>query len=606
MGGLTRRRFLQSTALLAAATGLPAEVLGSRLGAAATPGHGPSTLEATVVPTGAGPYKRLTHGPGEPFVVRDDLGCGAKTGRAPRRRSLTYFGHFSDTHILDAQSPARAEFLDDGYALGLGGAFRPQETLTVQVLDQMVRATNALAASPVTGEPMAFAVLTGDNTDNASYAELRWTVDTLDGRVVRPDTGTPGVYEGVQAWDGIAYAYHPENPANDVYGLRGFPALPGLLDAALAPVHSAGLRVPWLSVFGNHDSLFQGNLAPDTPGNRILSAARTKAADAGAALTFLFLTVGAETPSQQDFAAWLWDSLADGHSRRRVSADTNRRPLSALEYMQEHFVTRRRPGPVGHGFRPANLETGDTWWARDAGPAVRLVGLDSTNHHAGANGCMVEPQYRWLERQLKAHSSRYYDERGRLRAGGGRDRLIVVFSHHTSTSMDNLVHDPDRPYPLRQGEEVVALMKRFPNMVAWVNGHTHRNRIGAHPSPFEPGAGFWEITTASCIDFGQQNRLVEIVDNRDGTLSIFTVSYDHAAHPDTTGAGYSPARLASISRELAYNDFQENPDGARGRIEDRNCELVLRAPFDLLGGATATALEEAGLRRRARNAAPGP
>ncbi len=46
-----------------------------------------------------------------------------------------------------------------------------------------------------------------------------------------------------------------------------------------------------------------------------------------------------------------------------------------------------------------------------------------------------------------------------------------------------------------------------------------------------------------------------------------------------------PLELASLSRELAANDWQERgvpaagQDGRRGRLEDRNVELLLPAPF---------------------------
>jgi hypothetical protein len=43
-------------------------------------------------------------------------------------------------------------------------------------------------------------------------------------------------------------------------------------------------------------------------------------------------------------------------------------------------------------------------------------------------------------------------------------------------------------------------------------------------------------------------------------------------------------RLASISRELAFNDHQASHDergegGGRGSREDRNVELIVRDPF---------------------------
>ncbi len=74
------------------------------------------------------------------------------------------------------------------------------------------------------------------------------------------------------------------------------------------------------------------------------------------------------------------------------------------------------------------------------------------------------------------------------------------------------------------------------------------------------------------------------MDNRDGTLSIFGTLIDHAAtlatpRPGTPAAGFSTETLAAVGRELAYNDPQVGvEDGAEGRPEDRNVELLLADP----------------------------
>ena len=57
------------------------------------------------------------------------------------------------------------------------------------------------------------------------------------------------------------YVYHPDNPGLNEFGTRGFPAVPGVLQAAVDQnVESVGLRVPWFTVYGNHDTLFMGNI----------------------------------------------------------------------------------------------------------------------------------------------------------------------------------------------------------------------------------------------------------------------------------------------------------------------------------------------------------
>jgi hypothetical protein len=103
------------------------------------------------------------------------------------------------------------------------------------------------------------------------------------------------------------------------------------------------------------------------------------------------------------------------------------------------------------------------------------------------------------------------------------------------------------------------------------------------------GRGFWEINTASHIDWPQQSRLVEVMDNRDGTLSIFGTVLDSAAPPAAPApgpaAGFDLDGLASLGRTLSFNDPQRlESDGGgeesdkRGGRRDRNVELLVRDP----------------------------
>ena len=130
------------------------------------------------------------------------------------------------------------------------------------------------------------------------------------------------------------------------------------------------------------------------------------------------------------------------------------------------------------------------------------------------------------------------------------------------------------------------LLSRFPNMVAWVNGHSHVNRVTPVPDPSGRTGGFWEISTAAHVDYPEHGRLVEVVDNGDGTLSLFATIIEHAAPAATDPADLSPLGLASISRELSANDGQFDP-GRLGLPIDLNVELVLAAPFVLSPTADA-------------------
>lgn len=85
-----------------------------------------------------------------------------------------------------------------------------------------------------------------------------------------------------------------------------------------------------------------------------------------------------------------------------------------------------------------------------------------------------------------------------------------------------------------------------------------------------------------------QGRLIDIVDNGDGSLSVFSTVYDSAAplnpgdaKDPTPDDGSNERLLAGIARQLAVNDPQLDPDAGGLAASDRNAEMLLTAPFDL-------------------------
>ena len=108
-----------------------------------------------------------------------------------------------------------------------------------------------------------------------------------------------------------------------------------------------------------------------------------------------------------------------------------------------------------------------------------------------------------------------------------------------------------------------GLLNANPNVIAYVTGHTHENRVMAcgATTAARPARNWWEVNTASEIDWPQQSRLIEVMDNADGTLSIFGTLLDHSASyevpaPGSAGGFTHATSSAALSRTFSFNDPQ--------------------------------------------------
>ena len=613
-------------------------------GSASADPAGKTTLSETIrIAPGAG-FHQLVAGPGEPYVTRQGPLGRAHNGRAGKRRSMLFFGQVTDAHIRDEMSPARIEFAD---AVGqpLVDANRPEEAFSTQVFDEVIRNIDLNRTNPVKQgndkrDSLRFLLSTGDGTDGQQTNELSWFTTLLNGGTTDPFSGKgisssnpcPGQsqsvidrlnnqvaarqYSGVQRYSDYSApqdrytAYWDPDQAAPGGPFAAYPRYPGLLDRAQTPFTAAGIKMPWYAVRGNHDGLAQGVLSATLPIARAIingctylfpSASFDPASLRGLKQSQLAATLSSPSFQQQVFGG-----------AGPVPPDPDRRYYDAAQFRAAlgHGLSR----PLTPDARELKASDGAAdYYAFTPRRGFRFIAVDTVAEGGSSDGNLDNAQYKWLKRELDRDSGVKYVG-NRLVRTGHRSNLIVLTSHHALRQMNNATpdenagkcasptgpagcdRDPRKSTPLHLGtkgkQNVRDLVLQYPDVMAWVDGHDHKNRLTPYARRHGK-TGFWDINTTSQADFPEQSRLIDVMDNRDGTLSFFTTILDSAAPiqapaPGPAGA-FDVAQLASIARLISANDYQGKGVGigsqgsGNGTRKDRNAELLIRDPRRLRG-----------------------
>jgi len=445
------------------------------------------------------------NGPGEPHVLRDELGTAGRESGPKMPKSILYFGHSSDNHVADFQSPARVVRLDNPKN---AGAYRPQEGFALAIFDRMIRTFNAFSYF----RKLDALVLTGDGIDNNHYDEVRLLVDALDGKTVDPNTG--------------GYPFSGDFNICEPVQARG-------LDPA----------VPWYYVLGNHDILMQGNfmvvsrsLTSEEQAAQISESAFYKTAVGDRSDTVIECQEGPLDPL----------SLASG----AVTPNPDRRFLTHRQMIGEFFVTTSTP--PGHGFTAASLDADLGIYTADLGEGapVRLIAFETPHPEANDEGYVLRTV---VDGFLKPELERAQND----------GVLVIAASHHPPSA---IVEKSEV-----KSDELVGLLASYPNVILHLVGHGHANSVTPHASGNADGTGYWEVQAPSTLDFPQQAHLVEIVDDGDGTGSIYVTVINHDA-PEGS--------IAWRARGLSILDIQTgaDPDPDTGGVQERNVILKFLVP----------------------------
>jgi hypothetical protein len=305
---------------------------------------------------------------------------------------------------------------------------------------------------------------------------------------------------------------------------------------------------PWYFVPGNHDVEVVGVSA-------ITENAR-------------MVAIGSNSSTgTRDYTRW-WAEPRRG----TVVADPRRALLDRATIVSTLQGGAATPGPVGHGFPPATDVSLGANYVLDAIPGLlRILALDTSDPSGGSPGLVKRATLdQWLRPQLM-----------RAQMDGV---LVMLASHHATSAIDTRMaevgaDDPDAV----PASEIETLVASYANVIAWLVGHDHSVRVRAIRGADAAHPGYWEIMSGSIADFPNQSRVIEIVDNGNGTLSILGTMIDYEA------TNCFERRF----RRLAIMDFLSGWETEhRGGNNDRNVELVIPIPpaaAATIAAASATA-----------------
>lgn len=205
---------------------------------------------------------------------------------------------------------------------------------------------------------------------------------------------------------------------------------------------------------------------------------------------------------------------------------------------------------------------------------IALNSEDLEDHVGGIHGRLGHAQLDWLKRVLAC-------------VGHDHPRdLVFVLAHQPLSMVEVEPRDVD---PAAPKYTVARLLEASPNVVAYLFGHNHWHSICGDGSPdgrHDVCSKFWEVETASLVEFPQEGRLVRIKQiSEDLAFLELTALRERLVSQDSELARYVALARRGAERDFCYTQ-RENPKGRcsadqrpyRTDGRDANARLFFRLP----------------------------
>jgi len=354
------------------------------------------------------------------------------------------------------------------------------------------------------------------------------------------------------------------------------------------------LRIPFFELFGNHDLLMFGNLAP------------TVTHDDDATCSSVSSLLGSQrwyVPNKICVDQWVSCSSCIGSEGDMVARTTQeltrQRFMSRLEHLRADRLAEQKSTQLGsycpdtkpqvrnasytraHGF---DLGTEDDrldgrklgYYAfveplKGSKRQAVFIALNSeelTPGQGGTRGRMGKAQFDWLRSVLSCVSQKEH-----------RGDLVFVFAHQPLSQID-VDGDAKEPTP-----DLATLLEEHSNNVkAFFYGHSHTHSI-CGDSRKGVCSKFWEVETASLIEFPQEGRIVRIKSITDDLAFLeLTALRERLTNRDTQLARYVDLARRGAERDFCYTHREttqrcsadSRPYRTDGR--DANARLFFRLP----------------------------